>query len=141
MKYVIPNEYSRVTGLRHCKKSDFSGEDFYHTKLNGWFADAYNRHEVLELVLDGSRDGYGPSFLDEAIGNLVYDFTLEIVRQWLTIISEREKLWLNMLENETYPIWEDRRKHGPEPIVTESHPAWYKIVDGKLSKDEWIKPQ
>lgn len=139
MRFSIPNEYSNITGLRHCKTSDFSGEDFYHSKLNGIFADAYSKKETLELVLDGSRDGYGPSFLDESIGNLVYDFTLDIVEKWLVVISEREELWLDMIKDETYQTWENRRINGPKPKVTVQHEAWFRVQDdGSVEKRVWI---
>lgn len=139
MRFSIPNDYSNITGLRHCKTSDFSGEDFYHTKLNGIFADAYSKKEKLELVLDGSRDGYGPSFLDESIGNLVFDFTLAIVQKWLVVISEREELWLDMINDETYPTWEDRRINGSEPKITAQHEAWFRVIEsGTLEKKIWI---
>lgn len=64
--YIVSKDYFPLTGLRYCKRSAHSGEDFYHQKLNTWFADAYENQERISVVLDGGEDGYGPSFLDEA---------------------------------------------------------------------------
>ena len=83
MVFTIATDYSIVTGLRHCDVSECSGEDFYHKKLNQAFAEAYQKKDKLTLVLDGVLGGYTPSFLDEAIGNLVYDFGLKTVKQYL----------------------------------------------------------
>ena len=71
--YIISKDYSPFTGLRYCCKSEHSGEDFYHKKLNGWMKDAVENNEEMTIVLDGGEDGYGPSFLDESFGNLVYE--------------------------------------------------------------------
>lgn len=137
MKLNIAIDYSPFTGLRHSSNSDLSGEDFYHNKLNEVFATAIQNKDNLELILDGSLDGYAPSFLDEAIGNLVYDFGLDIVRQKLIIISERESQWKTMIETQTYPNWAERLKEGKAPIVTQSHEAWFRLRDNKLEKRVW----
>lgn len=139
MKLIISKDFSEITGLRHCKTSDFSGEEFYHDVLNSKFVESINKGEKLELILDGSRDGYGPSFLDESIGNLVYDFSLEFVKEWLTVISEREKMWIDMLYEETFQQWEGRRKNGPEPRITKQHNAWYRRNEsGEIKLNVWI---
>jgi hypothetical protein len=137
MKLNIANDYSSFTGLRHSVNSDLSGEDFYHKKLNPIFAEAYKKDEILELVLDGSLDGYAPSFLDEAIGNLIYDFGADIVRKILTITSERESQWPEMIYNETYPKWSERRSKGQEPKITVEHEPWYRVVNGELLINKW----
>ena len=110
MVFSIAKDYSPYTGIRHCETSDYSGEDFYHKKLNGVFKEAFERNEKLTLVLDGSKDGYAPSFLDEALGNLVYDFGEKNVRRLVEIVSERESQWKTMLDTRTYREWEQRRK-------------------------------
>lgn len=139
MKFKISTDYSLVTGLRHCEVSDKSGEDFYHTKLNTAFADAYQQGEKLELILDGVIGGYTPSFLDEAIGNLVYDFGLKVVKQKLIIISEKETQWIAFVNERTYPAWEQRRRSKQEPTITVSHDAWYRLVDNHLERRVWIQ--
>ena len=141
MEFNIAKDYSPYTGLRHTVNSDLSGEDFYHNKLNSVFAEAYRQNEKLHLDLDGSQDGYAPSFLDEAIGNLVYDFGLEVVRSLLVIKSERESQWQFMVENQTYPNWSKRVKENNPPKVTDNHAAWFRLVNGKLEKKVWCNPK
>ena len=136
--YIVSKDYFPLTGLRYCKRSAHSGEDFYHQKLNAWFADAYENQEIMSVVLDGGEDGYGPSFLDEAFGNLVYDFGLEIVKQWLIIDSSGDPEWGESIETETFPIWEENRKKGIVPLKTEEHEEWFKVEGGKLEKKVWI---
>lgn len=139
MEYSIARDYSNVTGMRNSNITDFSGEDFYHDKLNYVFASAYKQKDKLVLILDGTIDGYSPSFLDEAIGNLVYDFSLNIVKQFLVVVSDDEIQWKDMIENSTYPNWEERRLKGIEPKITKQHNPWYRLVNGRLVQDEWIK--
>ena len=85
-----------------------SGEAFYLQKLNGAFAQAFKENKQLVIELDGVS-GYPPSFLDEAIGELVFDFTLEIVKKQLefdTVIYKRREA---QVKEETYFQWEKRR--------------------------------
>ena len=136
-EYVLSVDYSPITGLRYCNESDFSGEDFYHRKLNAWFADAYQNNEQVKIILDGGEDGYGPSFRDEAFGNLVYDFSLDIVKKILIIESPGEELWKEEIEENTFPDWEKRRTKKETPKQTESHDAWYRLIDNKLERKVW----
>lgn len=140
MNFNIARDYSPYTGLRHSINSELSGEDFYHKKLNSAFAEALQNQEKLFLELDGSLDGYAPSFLDEAIGNLVYDFGLEVVKSNLVIKSERESQWIVMIEQQTFPNWAKRRKDKDIPTVTEQHSAWYRLVNGELKLKIWCSP-
>lgn len=141
MDFNIARDYSPYTGLRHAVNSDLSGEDFYHKKLNAIFADAYKKNEQLILDLDGSLDGYAPSFLDEAIGNLVFDFGLDIVKSILVLKSERESQWNYMVEQQTYPNWAKRIQENTPPKVTENHGAWFRLVNGELEKKVWCNPK
>ena len=138
MVFNIHKDYSEDTGIRHSKYSETSGEDFYHDKLNEIFYLCYTQSEELQLVLDGGDDGYTPSFLDESIGNLVYDFTLEVVKSLLRIISTWEPYWVDEIEKKTYPKWEERRKKGEQATITKAHEAWYMLKDGKVEKQVWI---
>lgn len=138
MIFNIHQDYSEDTGIRHSKYSETSGEDFYHDKLNEIFHECYTKSEVLELVLDGGDDGYTPSFLDESIGNLVYDFTLAVVKSLLHIVSDWEPYWIDEIERKTYPKWEVRRMKGEHATITKAHPAWYRLVDGVPEKKVWI---
>ena len=138
MEFNIHRDYSEDTGIRHSKYSETSGEDFYHQKLNEKFYECYTKGDTLYLVLDGGDDGYTPSFLDESIGNLVYDFTLEVVKKLLVVVSTWEPYWLTLLEQKTYPKWERRRLSGEQAKITKAHGPWYRLVNGKVEKRVWI---
>lgn len=138
MKLSIATEFSLVTGLRHSSKSEKSGEEFYHVVLNKRFYEALQAKDDLELYLDGTLDSYAPSFLDESLGNLVYDFTLAVVVKRLKIFSERNPSWIKMILEETYPQWEERRKQNDPRIITVQHSDWYHLDDdGKLVSGQW----
>jgi hypothetical protein len=136
-KYFSVIDYSQSPGPRYCAQGDDSGEDFYHVKLNGLFAEAYNENAILVVTLDGA-DGYASSFLDEAFGNLVYDFGLDIVKKHLEIISNDEDVWIDMIKNETFNEWEKRRIHSESAKVTADHKAWFRLVNGELKEENWI---
>lgn len=138
---VIVSDYSNSPGPRYSNQGDHSGEDFYHTILNNKFYEAYNDHRELVLNLDGP-DGYASSFLDEAIGNLVYDFGKEIVEQYLEIISIEEPEWIDMIKKETYLEWEKRRLKNELPKKTENHSKWYRvdINSNNVEKEIWVQP-
>ncbi|WP_060872731.1 STAS-like domain-containing protein [Myroides odoratus] len=137
MNLKIKEDYAELTGLRHCNISKKSGEDFYHTLLNNKFAEAIQKREVLIIDLDDT-DGYASSFLDEAFGNLVYDFELVNVEKFVKIISKDEPHWITMLSKKTYKEWEDRRIKGEVPKKTNSHSPWYRFIDGEIQKKKWI---
>jgi hypothetical protein len=132
----ILESFSEYTGLRHCNISDNSGEEFYHKVLNKAFKEAYEQKEKLIVSLD-KVDGYASSFLDEAFGNLVYDFTLEIVTKYIDVISEQEPHWKEMIQTKTFKQWEERRRNKQKPKVTKTHEAWYRIVDRELKCEIW----
>jgi hypothetical protein len=124
----VVDSFSEFPGLRNCNISDKSGEEFYHKVLNNEFYTVFIAGVKLTVNLD-CTSGYAPSFLDEAFGNLVYDFTLKNVKNHIEIISDQEPHWKEMIERETYNQWENRRKEGKHPTVTAVHPAWWRIVD------------
>lgn len=136
--YFSVIDYSQSPGPRYCSQGDDSGEDFYHKKLNALFAEAYKNESVLAVTLDGA-DGYASSFLDEAFGNLVYDFGADAVKKYLEIISNDEDIWNTMINDETIPEWEKRRKNNEPAKVTQDHEAWFRIIDGELKEGIWIK--
>lgn len=137
--YIISKDYSPFTGLRYCCKSDHSGEDFYHKKLNGWMKEAVENNEEMTIILDGGEDGYGPSFLDESFGNLVYDFTLEVVNRLVHIDPVGDSEWGESIQEDIFPVWEENRVNHVEPEKTEEHEPWYKLIDGQLQQKAWIK--
>ncbi|MDN4753867.1 STAS-like domain-containing protein [Porphyromonadaceae bacterium W3.11] len=130
-------DFTEYPGLRHCKISEASGEEYYHTILNEEFAKTVKDNAILQVDLDNT-DGYASSFLDEAFGNLVYDFTLDIVKKHIQIISNLEPHWKKMLEEKTFIEWEKRRKKEDAPTITEDHAPWFRLVNGKLVKDNWV---
>ncbi|WP_295117607.1 STAS-like domain-containing protein [uncultured Chitinophaga sp.] len=132
----IADSFTPFPGLRHCNISDNSGEEFYHKVLNPAFAQQVRAEQPITIDIDDSQ-GYASSFLDEAFGNMVYDFGLETVRRYVTITSEEEPHWKEMIEEGTYLQWEERRKQGKAPKVTEQHPAWYRIANGELKLAVW----
>lgn len=123
-RIIVISDYSKSPGPRYCSQGDDSGEDFYHKVLNDGFKNALETHSKLIVNLDGP-DGYASSFLDEAFGNLIYDFGLDNVHNLVKIISEEEPEWIEMIETETYPQWEQRRKAKDSPKKTEDHDKWW----------------
>ena len=135
MNTINIKDFSEYPGLRHCKISDDSGEEFYHKVLNNAFKTAYEKKEKITINLDGTA-GYAPSFLDEAFGNLVYDFGKETVERNVTIISEEEPDLKEMILNETYPQWQERRKEKDKPKKTEEHKTWFILINNELKEIE-----
>lgn len=133
-------DYSMSPGPRYCNQGDDSGEDFYHKRLNEAFNQAISSKEKLEVNLDGP-DGYASSFLDEAFGNLVYDFGLNVVKSNLVVLSNEEPEWITMLDEETFLEWEDRRKKQEAPKKTIDHQAWYRKKGDQITSSVWIARQ
>lgn len=92
-----------------------SGEEYYTCILNREFANCYNEGKKLVLYLDGVS-GYPSSFLDEAIGELVYDFSKEVVEQYLSFKTIMFKRRVRQVIEETYPQWEERRRRGDSVV-------------------------
>lgn len=136
MYIEVFKDFSEYPGLRHCSISDKSGEEFYHSILNKAFKEAYEKKEKITINLDYTA-GYASSFLDEAFGNLVFDFTLSIVKELVIIISNEEPHWKGMIEKQTYLQWEKRRKEKKNPVITKQHDKWYRLVDNKLELRVW----
>lgn len=139
MELNIIKDYTPHTGLRYCTISENSGEDFYHKKLNPLFKQALENKEHLILYFENlPEEGFSPSFVDEAIGNLVYDFTADIVTKYLEAKSTIAPHVIYQIEYSTIPNWEKRRKEGIAPKKTIEHEAWYRIINGKIESKVWI---
>lgn len=138
MELSIYKEFSDAPGLRYCSLSEKSGEEFYHACLNSRFSEALEKDEKLVLILDYT-EGYAPSFLDESIGNLVYDFSLEIVEKYLVIVSEEEPFWIDRIKV-FCKKWEERRLKQERPKVTIEHSAWTRIINREKRVDIWEHP-
>lgn len=136
MEKIKVLDFDEFPGLRHCSISENSGEEFYHKVLNKAFKNAFENKEKLVIDLDGT-DAYASSFLDEAFGNLVYDFTLANVKHLVEIVSIDEPHWIKMLEEKTYPQWEARRVSREKVVITEQHESWYRLINGELISKVW----
>ena len=77
--------------------------------------------------------------MDEAFGNLVYDFSAKVVSESLVIISNDEDVWLSMIKEETIPEWEKRRIKNEQAKVTSVHNEWGRLVNGQVQKKVWIQ--
>lgn len=110
--YLSVKEYTEDPGPRYKRQdlddTDTSGEMFYIRILNAVFVKCYEGNKELVLLLDGVS-GYPSSFLDEAIGELVYDFTLANVENILSFETVMFKRRAKQVIEETYPQWEERR--------------------------------
>lgn len=104
----IVESYTIYPGPRYKKQGENSGQKFYEEHLNGLMNEAIEKDRLLEVNLDGTA-GYASSFLDQAFGSLVQKYTLEIVSKHLSLISEIEPDWKEMLLEETMPEWEQKR--------------------------------
>lgn len=132
----ILESFSEYPGLRHCSISDESGEEFYHKVLNSEFKIVIDNQLLLVVNLDGTA-GYAPSFLDEAFGNLVFDFSLDKVKSHIKIVSTQEPSWVDLIENQTYVEWEERRLSGSIPKITADHDPWFRLSNGNLILKKW----
>ena len=139
MDISVLKDFSEYPGLRHCSISERSGEEFYHIVLNKAFKEAYEQGSNFTVNLDNTA-GYASSFLDEAFGNLVFDFTLDIVKKTISIVSNQEPHWKDMIENQTYQQWEERRVGKNNPKVTQIHDAWFRLVNNNIESKIWEQP-
>ena len=128
---IFVSDFSQSPGPRYINQGDSSGEEFYLTVLNKEFAEAIKLNRKLSVNLDGV-DGYMSSFLDEAFGNLVYDFGLDKVEQLLDFISTEEPEWIKMIKEDTFPEWERRRKKNEKPKKTSPHNSWYRLIGNEI---------
>jgi hypothetical protein len=140
MKQIsVLNDFTEDPGLRHCSISDFSGEQFYHAVLNKAFYDAIISKSKLLIDLD-ETSGYASSFLDEAFGNLVFDFGLDNEIKYIELKSNQEPHWKDMINDKTFKQWEKRRINGESPKVTKIHSEWYRYTGSSFDKKIWEHP-
>ena len=135
----IATEFSETPGPRYCRQGPDSGEEFYHRILNKEFAEVYQKDDYLILDLDNTN-GYMSSFLDEAIGNLVYDFGEEVVMKRLSFISDEEPGWIKVIKQKIIPEWQEHRNKKQEPTITSAkHKEWYRLDNKTLKSKIWIE--
>lgn len=116
-EYLNVVEFSEYPGPRYNEQGPDSGEKFYVEKLNPTFLKCYNAGAVLIVNLDGTA-GFASSFLDEAFGQLTYDFGEPLVKVYLRVESLDEPEWPRMIMEETIPQWQKRRELGQAPKAT-----------------------
>jgi S-methylmethionine-dependent homocysteine/selenocysteine methylase len=110
-------DFTEYPGPRYKAQGDDSGELFYETKLKELFEEVLKMSKLkgqiylLEINLDNTA-GYASSFLDEAFGNLAYDFTAELVKKHLKLISNQEPDWVDIIMKETIPEWHEKKIKG-----------------------------
>jgi hypothetical protein len=101
-------DFTEAPGPRYISQGEHSGEQFYVEVLNKKMADCIKENKELDILLDGTA-GYPSSFLDQAFGELVYDFSKKIVDQRVNIVTTVNRRRKEKLENETYVQWEEKR--------------------------------
>lgn len=127
-------DFTEAPGPRFINQGEHSGEQFYVEVLNEKMAQCIRENKELDILLDGTA-GYPSSFLDQAFGELVYDFTKEIVEHRvhiITVVNRRRKI---KLESETYPQWEEKRKKTPDlKHESQEFELYFIDKDGKLNR-------
>ena len=112
-KLIKVIEFTEYPDVRYRDQDEFSGEEYYYSVIMPAFQKALDDNEILVVDLDDTA-GYASSFLDEAFGNLVYDFAFEDIKRHLDIISLQEPDWINIILNEMLDSWK-KKKDGGKP--------------------------
>ncbi len=109
-------DFTEYPGPRYTDQGPHSGELFYEEILKPNFEkilkDSNDKiNIILQINLDNTA-GYASSFLDEAFGNLSYDYGKQFVIDHLDIISTEEPDWIDIIKNQTLQEWDDKRLKG-----------------------------
>lgn len=115
--YLNVIDFTEYPGPRYDEQGPESGEKFYVEMLNPLFAKCVKEGSKLVVNLDGTA-GFASSFLDEAFGQLAYDFGKDVLEDYLRIVSSDEPEWPLMIKDETIPQWQKRRLTGQAPKAT-----------------------
>ena len=127
-------DYTENPGPRFISQGKFSGEDFYQKVLNSKMAECISQNLEMEVWLDGTA-GYPSSFLDQAFGELVYDFTEGEARKRVEFVTTIYKRRVAKLYDETYPQWEKRRLTEPNLHEGDQYSQYYYLTaNGELSR-------
>lgn len=106
-------DFAEAPGPRFMNQGAHSGEEFYVNVLNKSMAQCLTEKKILIVELDGTA-GYPSSFLDQAFGELVYDFSKQIVEKTVDIVTIMNRRRKAKILSETYPQWEQKRKTQPD---------------------------
>jgi len=123
VEYLNVIDFTEYPGPRYDDQGPESGEKFYVVKLNPLFLQCYKEGKSLVVNLDGTA-GFASSFLDEAFGQLTYDFGASILNDKLFIESSDEPEWPSMIREETIPQWQKRRDQGLMPKATMNYKVY-----------------
>lgn len=104
-------DFTEYPGPRYRSQGNHSGEEFYWSILKGLFEEINESNGKLIIDLDGTA-GYASSFLDEAFGNLAYDFGERAVLDHIEIVSHDEPDWNDIILKETIPEWHKKKREG-----------------------------
>lgn len=115
--YLSVIDFTEYPGPRYDNQGPESGEKFYVEKLNSAFMQSFKDDHMLVVNLDGTA-GFASSFLDEAFGQLTYDFGSKLLSCFLRIECTDEPEWPRMIKEETVPQWQKRREQGHAPVAT-----------------------
>lgn len=110
-------DFTEYPGPRYEDQGEDSGEQFYKEKLKPLFEEIIEKsktdgEDVLLVINLDNTAGYASSFLDEAFGNLSYDFGQELVKKHIRLISDQEPDWIEIIMNETIPEWHKKKLTG-----------------------------
>mgnify|MGYP003604053199 CR=1 FL=1 len=101
-------DFTEYPDVRYKEQDENSGEQYYYDVIKPNFTKALSENKILVVDLDNTA-GYASSFLDEAFGNLVYDFDFEKIKPHLKIISTQEPDWIEIILNEMLNLWKIKK--------------------------------
>lgn len=104
-------DFTEYPDVRYRDQDTHSGEEYYYDVINPNFKLALSENKILIVDLDNTA-GYASSFLDEAFGNLVYDFDFELIKRHLDIISKQEPDWKKIILQEILHLWKKKKDAG-----------------------------
>lgn len=104
-------DFTEYPDVRYINQDVDSGEQYYYDVIKPNFSTALEENKVLVVDLDNTA-GYASSFLDEAFGNLVYDFDFDKIKSHLKIISLQEPDWVDIILGEMLDLWKKKKDAG-----------------------------
>lgn len=104
-------DFTEYPDVRYIEQDEKSGEEYYYEIIKPNFDTALAKKKILCVDLDNTA-GYASSFLDEAFGNLVYDFEYVKIIMHLKLISIQEPDWKEIILEEILPIWKQKKDEG-----------------------------
>lgn len=106
-------DFTEYPDVRYIEQDEYSGEEYYYKVIKPAFTEALHENKILCVDLDNTA-GYASSFLDEAFGNLVYDFDYKDVLKHLKIISLEEPDWVDIIMHDVLKDWKEKKDLGKQ---------------------------